>query len=415
MKTKRHHFSAYDLMIYILVGLVILNHSVYYYIESSKVFIQYAIAIYPVMVTIFFLHAQSWKIGRKELKPFLCTFLIGLVFYGINLSSGPAVISRYLIYIPCVTLILSIYEKKDKYRFFCIYSNLMLFIAFVSLFFWLFASVLGLIETYTVVPTEWGMTIGGYEKAGKSYYGLYFEMQQALGFLKGIFHWRNCGIFCEGPAYAFMLSLALLTEIILKDKRKIWRIMTLIAALMSTCSAMGILYIVLILMLKWLITGNISKNKMMIPIVIVVFCIVVYVVIQNKSNITSVSLRISDYLNAMKLFKKHPFRGYGIAYALEVTEFVGVTNSVSSILMQGGLFMLIYYLAPLILMIFLYLKSYRGYMGSRVEQGKAMAIGVWTVFAVMSTILTQTFILLSIVAFSYKEVMKRKEKEKCCC
>lgn len=403
--TLRKHSKIEDILIYILAALVILNHSVYYYMDSSKEVLQYALSIYPIFLLVILMHARGWKIDRRVGRVFLYTLFFGVLILCFNTSSGVAVISRYIVYVPCISIALSEYEKNCKYKFFFAYSNLMIVVAMVSLFFWVFASVMGLIQSSNIVPTSWGMSLGEYDKAGRSYGGVYFEMQYILGSLKEIFHYRNCAIFCEGPAYAFMLSLALLTEWVLREKVKLWKVALLSITLLSTCSAMGVLYIVLIFMLHWLITGRVSTKKMLIPIILVFFCAVVSIVIQNKANTTSVSIRLNDYLYALGMFVKSPIFGYGIDYASGIKELVGITNSFSSILMQGGLMMTIYYLAPLILMIIPYLRFYKPNIGSKEEIGKSMAVGVWAIFAIISTILTQTFILLSILAFCYKETM----------
>lgn len=123
------------------------------------------------------------------------------------------------------------YQWLDKF------VKLMKILATISLFFWLFGSLLNIIPATGEIILDWGPI-----RSIPNYYFSYFETQTAT--LGSLVYPRNSGIFTEAPMFAAALSLALITEYCLTKTTKTTII--LIFALLSTGSYTAILILLFI-------------------------------------------------------------------------------------------------------------------------------------------------------------------------
>ena len=315
---------------------------------------------------------------------------------------------RYIFFVPLMILCFRTLIGTCQYHIFFALSDLIYIISLISLFCWIGISLFDLVPDGKFFATDWG---GIYDEATKGVLGygyIYFESQATLPNISNIIPFRNCGIFCEGPAYAFILSIALLSELFLRQKENKKRISIIIAALLTTFTTSSILYLLLFIILKWYISekGSNRRRTVFLPGLFIFFVCALIILIHYKTNQGSVNIRLSAYMNAINAFLQKPL-GYG--YDFDPTRFnTGITDSFSDTLVRGGIVLLFYYLFPIIFYILRYLLDSLKY-GNKIPiiQRNNFVLIVWGLYVYMTTILTYTFILLTFVAYAYALLNRR--------
>ena len=224
------------------------------------------------------------------------------------------------------------------------YENLILLIAMISLFFWLFGSMLKLIHNTGFVYSSWTGT--GANKLVPNYYNLYFETQY-YGFFT-----RNTAIFTEAPMSSFHFSVALLIEFFLKKTNR-KRAIILIIAILSTVSTTGYIAMSGALFAKYALgktrLGRSIRVFIILITLVAVSCEIIYL-FQLKMGTGSGSQRYDDFVAGYKAWQNNPFVGNG--YGSRVHQKYmnssridrGFSNSPMLILTYGGLYWFIPYL-----------------------------------------------------------------------
>ena len=402
-----------QICIYILALLIILNHSVYYYIDTSKIFIQVFLLVWTFTT---YMVITGWKtrIGKKIKKKLYLAIGLAIICLVAMNAEGEIVsfVSRYLYFIPLLILILD-ELKEEKLTLIYAISDIIFGIAVISLFFWLYGTFLDLIQPTNFLSIEWAGFCKGDIKGGYNYMYLYYEVQRAPETVIKYISCRNCAIFCEGPAYAFMLSLALVVENFFRQKKRISKIVILWLVMLTTLTSSTIMYMMVFMLLRWYLNnkGSRKTRTLIIPIMVLIFLFALWLVILNKSNQTSVAIRLGGYLGALKSLGNKPVAGYGYSY--DPTIFgAGITDSLSDVAVRGGLLFIAYYLLPfisyIINAIWTMIKNKKNYNKSR---DKIFALFVWGIYAFSTTILTYTFIMLVIVAYGYSSLGGDEESE----
>lgn len=231
------------------------------------------------------------------------------------------------------------------------YRNLMLIIAAVSLFFWVFGPVLGWIQPTGFFTSTW--TGNQLAKAVQSYYGLYFYPPSANPDVV-----RNSAIFTEGPMYSYVLCIAFLIEIFLNRKPSAWKYILLGTAILSTSSTTGWCTMILAVVWKLLLTRAASRSKVMatlkwgLMVVVIPLAAAIFLnLILAKADTTSGSIRLDDFIAGFKAWKANPLFGAGYGNSEFVKQFMsgfrssnqGFSNAPMRILSQGGIFLFALY------------------------------------------------------------------------
>lgn len=232
--------------------------------------------------------------------------------------------------------------------------NVVLLISIVSLFFWLFASVLQIIEPTSDVKIVWGKPYSTI----KSYYYAYFETQTET-WLTDTSLVRNSGIFAEGPMYAFVLIVALLfnnTVLYEKSRKYAHRTIILLTTIVTTMSVTGVACSVIIMLfrIKDILLWVDSKKRSIIILLTIVATLVaapfVLNAISRKAETSSYAHRNMDIDNGLAEFSKKPLFGHGINHDRETESNpevgYGYSNAIIPILTDGGLLLLLIYILP---------------------------------------------------------------------
>ena len=267
---------------------------------------------------------------------------------------------RTMEFLCCVVLIFPLFvvyanDSDNRYDFMEAYTNIMLVISALSLFFFVFSSLLGIIKPTGYYPHT---LIGWGRNNYYDYYHLYCEGQviSALGY-RGI---RNISIFVEGPMLAYTLSIALYYELFFRKKgfRK-WAVITAILTIITSFSTTG--YILVMLLLYFKFRDVIRRYKyfklLMIPLLLVAVVYGVNYIITDKlaNNIGSTTIRIDDIWTCLKCFAGNVIKGVGYQnidglgiYRTIQRSNAGLSTGLGGILAYGGLVWGIWYLIPLI-------------------------------------------------------------------
>ncbi len=299
------------------------------------------------------LYVVVWhKISKNNLgKMFL--FGVGLVIYfliyylAVNYNN-----SSFLYLLMCVFSIYAflVFARENNRAIGILYKfeNLIVVIAVVSLFFWLFGSTLGIIHPTGTIRSTWSAS--GVIRIKPSYFNIYFEMQ-SYGDLK-----RNTALFTEAPMSSFQFSLAFLVELFCRKKMSKPRVVILFLAILSTISTTGWCVMIIAIFAKFLFSRNITSFRkiaklILIPIALIAAVFVVQMLVFDKLDTGSGRVRTIDFLVGFQAFSEKPLFGYGYGYSYKAFGRGGGSNSLSPILIQGGLFFLIPYLVWIVLWI----------------------------------------------------------------
>lgn len=277
--------------------------------------------------------------------------------------------------------------------------------SFVSVFFWLFGSTLGLIQPSGTINFTWGGM-----RVIPSYHNVYFRTQGIT--LLGVSFTRNSGIWAEGPMYAMILTFAWLLQSFLVRNLPLILKVGLVAAIITTFSASGWFFFVLITILAF--PDQVKKIGQGGAIVIIVLAIVVAAIAMpyihslflEKTSSISASIRLDDIKAGFESWIHHLFFGNGpnnngaisayMDYSLrtvysggDILIATGLANSYVAIFSDGGVVLGAFYLYPLVVSLF-------QTKGSNAYAFKAMAIIVALMLAFF--IMTYTPLLLFMLA-----------------
>lgn len=344
-----------SVLYYVMAIILVINcQSMYITIPglSSKLITLCTYGIFFVAIMIILIKG---KYKKSDIVRIICIVAGLITYYGIYIYLLPISFGRLSGLILVALSFLSIYilnGRKELIQILEKYVNVIIIIAVISLFFWIFASILKIIPSTGLITSMW--TGNDSVKFVKSYGYLYFEPQYAqFLFFKGV---RNSAIFAEGPMASYNFSLALLSVIYMinddKNKKDI-KIFILVIAIISTLSATGIIMLG-ILCLKYLNTKKYDDiYKVIFRILVnIVFCIVIihmaYVTLSQKMQVNSGQLRSSDILSAYNVWIDNIFFGTGIGdhtaiynylpYFRIKYKFFGLSTGLMVLLAEGGIY-----------------------------------------------------------------------------
>lgn len=389
-----------DVMIYIIAILIISSNSIYTYTANSvfNYALKTILSILPILFTIIIL-AKSNALNAYIFKKLLITlvlyyFIIGVyaLFGGLKYNSNSFIL-RYAVFIPAMTVFFLVIE--DRIKLFNAITNVMVVVSCVALFFWLFGTILSVIKPTGTYYTTFNRLYM------RSYFNVYFD--HAIDILR----YRNIGIFGEAPSFCYSLCIAILGEFLFA-KRNVIKLAILALAIITTFSTTGYLilgYLICIWCWEKLKYIKMKKNtKIILGIAAITIVAIVLILLATQSNkIGSLRLRIIDYVNGIRLWIQKPLVGYGYSRLSKagITS-VGYSNSLSLVLVEGGILWLAVYFIPIIAML---IKSYKS---------KNNALFYWTgaiVILFFISITGYTYFMLAWLAYGYSIIVKNEHKE----
>lgn len=273
----------------------------------------------------------------------------GMIWYLVDALKSNSIITIVVqllaLVVYCILVEDSIEDTMRKY------TNIVIFIAVVSLFFWVFGSLSGLIHSTGYSYSTWSG--GGASIRIISYYGIYYETQQLnfLGLL-GSRIVRNTAIFTEAPMASMIFSTAFLYELLIREKIEWRRCVILVVAVMSTFSTTGYTVLIIAVALRYVLSGSKTRGSLSIkllflPMAFLVALVALNFLVGQKLGTGSGSTRLDDFVAGYKAWMDSPLfgNGYGnaAAYQQYMSSFrsrnLGFSNSPMQVLTYGGIFL----------------------------------------------------------------------------
>lgn len=227
--------------------------------------------------------------------------------------------------------------------------NVMVVISCISLFFWIFGSTFKMITPTGVALFEWGTV-----NEVSSYFNIYFETQY-VDWLGIDFFWRNTAIFVEGPMMSLTLIIAITLIYYFDD---IWHIATwkkfiLAFAIITSFSVTGYFILWGFVVLKFYRSKKF--RAIMIVMLIPLSLYAIQVMMDMKQSTGSYSLREDDYYVGFITWLQNPIFGWGfnnweaLQANMKGRANDGFSNSIFSVLTQGGILMGLMYFIPILI------------------------------------------------------------------
>lgn len=309
-----------------------------------------------IMVNIFFIIVlkslkRSILISQKRIITFLVFFSFLLTWTITNKVYAIATVWHIMIPILEILLLSLVMTKEEVYVLASRFIKIVYIIAMISLFFYLFGSVLKIIHPTGNIVFEWDKRI-----YSRSFLGLYYDNLLWQGIdIFGIIGYRNCSIFAEAPMYTIVIMTAYFlnrTYCHVKKKYNIIFIITIFTIFSTTgyialITYEGINFIFYRLNNKKL---NCIKN-FLIPFLIFICWFILNTILESKSTTGSFSVRI-DHLNAcIKTFFQYIPFGCGTGNTASILENAkfhqGISVGLIYFFAQGGIIAVLIFTVPI--------------------------------------------------------------------
>ena len=370
LSSKFNSFLQYILLTIILIEC----NSVYSQLYRYHYYIRGSLIAIAILILLIFL-----VLGNKK-KQVNTNIILNSIFYVLacsfimllnsdKLNGKIIIILIFMCFLPLMLLYISCLNRCEFRSFLDKFVQIVFIISAVSLFFWIFGSILKLISPINQLKVVWGKPYTLMD----NYAFVYFDSKQVQDWVvTNMLIPRNISIFAEAPMFAFVILVAMIFNnnfnscILNKNKRIIINIIFIIT-LFSTISVTGVVCGLLLIfsnLMKFYNNLTTCKKKIFI-IILVVFMLISLPtcidLVQNKMSTSSTSARIMDLKNGFHVFTENPFIGKGIGHSREFEDNVetgyGYSNTIIPALTDGGMILTIIYLSPLIVYAIYIVKS----------------------------------------------------------
>lgn len=362
---------------YVLLTIILLEcNSIYSQLYNYHYYIRGCLIGVAILILLIFLMSDNKKkqmntsiISKSIFYILVCSFIM-LLNSG-ELNGKIIVILIFIFFLPLMLLYIS---RLNRYEFRILlnkFVQIVFIISSVSLFFWLFGSVLKFVSPINQLKVVWGRPYTLMD----NYAFVYFDSKQVQGWvITNMFIPRNMSIFAEAPMFAFVILVAMLFNNNFNDytsnkNRKILINIIFIITLFSTISVTGVVCGLLLIfpdLIKFYNNSTTFKKKFFIIIfaVFMLICLPNCIdLVRNKMSTSSTSARIMDLKNGFHVFTENPFIGKGISHPRQFENNVetgyGYSNTIIPVLTDGGVILAMIYISPFIAFIIYMIKSKR--------------------------------------------------------
>lgn len=401
---------------YIVILLLILKtQSIFTFLKNVDLHINLILVVILIILTIFRIYNKEIVIykEKKELI-MLVTYIIYILTYAlITKCKDKSYIANYIIILPLlfINLANSLNVKKEIVNITKVFTKIVLIMTIISMFFYIFGSIFNIIKPTNKVTIEWGI-----ERNIDSYILLHFNTQNInIGHIN---IYRNSSIFTEAPMFALVLSIALMFEVFINEEKRKKYIILLLLGLISTITLSAFVAI-FITYLLWFIVNvkTIYKNKKVLILNIIVFIIILVglvILLNIRSKSSSLNIRVDDYKASFKAFSEKMIFGHGYNNENEIKKYMsdfrwyndGLSNSLSVILAEGGIYFSLLYIVPCIILLIYSIKK---------ENKNVISLIICYIISISIFIYHTTplmFLILSIMyAYIYNYIIKKNVEE----
>ena len=407
--------NAKNLWEYIAIGALILEcSSIYFYqtqgflISSNYILI---IGFLPLTLQGILYLIQKEK-SRRLLLRAIVYYLFFVLLYAVTLGKAELInfMMKFGVIFPCIGVYsLYLVDSSGFYRFTKRFVRIVFAIAIISLIIWILGPICGVLKPTGTVMYTWGnMT-----KRANSYFNIQFatQMEQTVF---GV--WRNTAFFTEAPKYGLILSTAYIFNYIFdNDNKKI--AICLLLTIITTFSFTAIIAVILVHFIEYsmnvgrdILSGKTKIRTIIWPITISIVLVLFNFLIGNKLDTSSGVGRVGDFVVCFSVGMHHPVFGWGFLdneylntvlhtsrLASGVGNTMGLSNSICQIFVDGGLYLVGFYLMALIGIV-CWGKKYNL---------KLFSSGIVFLYFIITTYFAYTGIMFSLISFGYVFIVYR--------
>lgn len=285
------------------------------------------------------------------------------------------------------------------------YVDILVVIGLISIFFWLFGPILGLIHPSSYVFSNWGSQS---VYAVPNYFNVYFETQMLNGIP------RNTAIFTEAPMASLNFFMALIIDSFFLKERKSYKQFIMIVCILTTLSSTGYIGVILFVIAK--VASHNFKNPtwnmcklILLPMILTVGLIMINTLFGKKLGDTSGQIRRDDYLAGWNALKNSPLFGQGTNsdsiknYMSSWRSFnLGFSNTILDLLVQNGIYIFL-------LIIYAVVTSISNSFKNR-DYDRLIFI-ILFIYLFVTTIFTKTFLMFfifTLICFNWKKYIGEK-------
>lgn len=338
---------------YLLMLMIVLEFNTpYTYFPIIKNSVIFFIILSAIVLILF-----NWRYLTLDVFAFAFLIMVGAIFPFFNVYDGRSLsyVKLYFVILPLFLVLLSSYmNRRDSASYLLIkFSNLVVAIAIISLFFWLMGSTLELIPSTAIIPNLWGE-----DRFIPTYYGVYFETQEATASVEIGRFIRNSGIFNEAPMYNMILCTALSIEMFLRSRVYVKRIILFTLTIITTISTTGFIFMFVVYAIKGYHSFASRYRLQMILLLPIFFLASLFVmnsILDNKKETGegSYNSRSSDIIKCIEVGMENPIAGLGIFFVSEEgsseSRSFGYSNSLFGVFAHGGFYLLTLYVLSLLI------------------------------------------------------------------
>lgn len=302
------------------------------------------------------------KLKENETKvvPLIIISMILVLYFGIYILGSTYEVSKGMDVRLANTIIILMwvinFTTSSDYKISPIlvkYKNLMVIIAVISIFYWIFGTILHVLHANGSFQTIWTGT--GLPSTIPSYNGIYFETQSlttSYGTLQ-----RNSAIFTESPMAALNFGIALLIENFQQseNKKHKFSFFILCISIISTLSTTGYILLAIVLCYDVYFYDRFYKYRNFLLVgIVVIFLSAIIFLLKEKFNVDvgSSSVRLNDYVVGIEAWEQHLFLGNGVENNDYLKQFMGIwrwsntgfSNSITKVLSDGGIYLFVGYM-----------------------------------------------------------------------
>lgn len=413
---KRARISSADIIVtileYLWVAFVILNGNSVYHANANVNFhlLEISVALTAVLLVV--------NVAIKNMRPTkmntlvaMCMTLYTTVYLTARQTSMTAsvFINLFVAGAPVAYLLFAeLYRQGRLFKLMYRIVDVICLLSVISLFFWIFGELLGMIQRNGYIELNWGT----FDKA-EGYYGIHFAFQLDTTFFPDQYIFRNSGIFAEAPMFNLWLCISLAIELFLKGKPARGRVVLLIVTILTTLSVTGILFLGLSLGLYSIMHYREMSRKRKIllwSLFLVVVPVAFFLLAKSvllKTETQSYDMRLSDYVGGVRLWMDYPVFGCGygnlgmlLPYIYSPSGVVGFSNSVTAVLGTGGIWMALLFYVPLL-----------GILIPRVSgSGKRSCFGACYLFTFCTTAFFGRYLAVVMLALELAIITGAKDK-----
>lgn len=350
--------------------------------------------------------------SHRYLFGFVTVYLLFAILYAITLGKAELMnfLMKFGVIFPCIGIyVLYLIDSCGFRRFASRFVKIVSLIAIVSLIIWFFGPICGIIKPTGSIVFTWG----NMAKRASSYFNIQFETQveqTVFGLC------RNTAFFTEAPKYGLILSIAYIFNYMLEGDKRI--AMLFFVTIVSTFSFTAIIAIILLHFIEY--SMNVGKDVLsqkarlrtiIWPIVIGIVLIIAFFLMSNKLDTSSGVGRVGDFVVCFSVGLKHPLFGWGFMdneylntvlhtsrLASGVGNTMGLSNSICQIFVDGGLYMLLFYLFPLMVLI----------LFGKKHNKKILSAGLVLLYFFVTTYFAYTGIMFFVLSLGYVFFLYRK-------